>query len=175
MLVRPIELALLLALAPGAFPQQPAPAEAGLAALRTFASDLEKCQDALIAERHWGKARLEIERLYFSRPKNVVWKSGPAAGTGSIEFSSSIYVRVPTETAKKYTRKRVVETLDLPVTSEGVAFAPTVDGFPIVDTQYRYEFGLRSDGIALVRMLRSSPDGAWQTVETGHPCAPKPK
>jgi len=173
--VRPKALALLLALAAPASAQQPAPAEAGKAALQTFASNMEKCQDAFIAERHWGKARLEIERLYFSRPKNVVWKSDAAGGTGSVEFASSIYVRVPAETAKKYTHKRVVEAVNLPVTSEGVAFAPTVDGFPIADTQYRYEFGLRPDGIALVRMLRSSPDGAWQAVETGHPCAPKPK
>ena len=172
--IRP-QLAFILALPALAFAQQPVPPEAGMVALRALASSMEKCQDSFIAERHWGKGRLEIERLYFSRPKDVVWRSDQAAGTAYLEFSSSIYVRVPAETARKYTRKRVVETADLPVTAEGIGFVPSVDGFPITDTQYRYEFSLRADGVTLLRMLRSSSDGGWQTVETGHPCAPRPK
>lgn len=153
--------------------------EAAVVELRTLASTLEKCQDTLVAERSWGKGRLEVERLYLSHPKNVVWRSAQVAGAprpvGYLEFSSSIYVRVPIETAKKYARRRVVETAEVPVTSEGVAFVPSVDGFPIPDAQYKYEFDLRPEGIALMRMSRTSQDGIWQAVDTGHPCAPHPK
>jgi len=141
-------------------------------ALRAFASELEKCQDTFIAERHWGKKPLEIERLYFSRPKNVVWRSTQPGGV--VEFSSSVYVRVPKETATKYARLRVVEPAELPMASDGIAFVPSVDGFPIGDTQYRYEFGLRPGGVALLRISRTAPDGKWEAVDTGHPCAPKP-
>ena len=148
-------------------------------ALRAFASELEKCQDTFVLERHWGKGRSEIERVYVGRPKNVVWRSALAGGVprpvGYIEFSSSIYVRVPAATAKKYTRTRVVEPAEYPVTSEGIAFVPTLEGFPVPATQYRYEFDLRPEGMTLVRMSRTSSDGAWQVVEAGHPCALKPK
>jgi hypothetical protein len=120
---------------------------------------------------------LEVERIYLGRPKNVVWKSAQveSRAVGYIEFSSSVYVRVPAETARKYTRRRVVERANLPVTSEGVAFLPTEDAFPIPDTRYRYEFDLRPDGISVAKMFRAGPDGKWQAVETGYPCPPKPK
>ena len=174
MRVTNIGLSLLLSLASAVVAQQPATAaNTGTSALRAFAADLEKCQDTAIAQRHWGKGPLEVERLYFSRPKSVVWSSTQTGGI--VEFSSSVYVRVPKETAKKYTRLRVVEPADLPIASDGIALVPSVDGFPIGDTHYRYEFNLRSDGISLAKMSRSSPDGTWQTVDTGHPCAPKPK
>lgn len=148
-------------------------AEVENAALTAFTVDLQKCQDSFIAERHWGKKPLEIERLYLSRPKDVVWRSTPIGGV--VEFSSSVYVRVPKETAKKYARVRVVASADLPVASDGVAFVPSIDGFAIRDTQYRYEFEPRPGGIRLAKISRTSADGTWQVVDAGHPCAPKPK
>lgn len=152
-------------------------ADAAINALRNFAADLEKCPDAFAVERPWGKGRLEVERVYLGHPKNVVWRSAQvdARAVGYIEFSSSIYVRVPPETAKKYTRRRVVEPSNLAVTAEGVPFLPTEDAFPIPDTRYRYEFDLRPDGISMPKMFRAGPDGKWQAVETGYPCPPKPK
>ena len=148
-----------------------------LAALRNFAADLEKCQDTYVLERHWGKGRLEIERVYLGHPKNVVARSAQVDSRpiGYIEFASSVYVRVPAETAKKYTRQRVVEPAGLPATAEGVAFLPTEDSFPIPDTRYRYEFDLQPGGISLVKIFRSSPDGTWQAVQQGYPCPAKPK
>jgi hypothetical protein len=173
-----------LSITVAAFAQQPggtgtSNGEAGVAALRALASNLEKCQDAFVTERHWGKGRSEVERIYLSRPKNIVWRTVPVAGAprsaGYLEFSSSIYVRVPAESAKKYARKRLVEAAQVPVASDGVAFVPMIDGFPIPDTQYRYEFDLRPEGIALTKMSETSADGTWQVVDTGHPCAPRPK
>lgn len=160
------------------YPQTPAPAsDAAIAALRNFASDLEKCSDAFAVERHWGKGPLEVERVYLGHPKDVVWKSVQVESrpVGYIEFSSSVYVRVPAETAKKYTSRRVVERAGLPATPEGVAFLPTEFAFPIPDTRYRYEFDLRPDGISLAKMFRAEPDGKWQAVEKGYPCMPQPK
>jgi hypothetical protein len=165
---------LLTVLSSAFFAEQPArTAEVPVAALTAFTADLEKCQDIFVAERHWGKKPLEIERLYFSRPKDVVWRSTQSGGI--VEFSSSVYVRVPKETAKKYARMRVAGAADLPIASDGIALLPSVDGFPIRDTQFRYEFEPRPDGIRLVKISRSSPDGTWQVVDTGHPCVPKPK
>lgn len=157
------------------YAQAPATAsDAGIAALRSFASDLEKCPDAFAVERPWGKGRSEVERIYLGHPKNVVWRSAQveSRAVGYIEFSSSIYVRVPAETAKKYTRRRVVEPANLPVTADGVAFLPTEDAFPFPDTRYRYEFDLRPDGISLAKMFRAGPDGKWQAEEKGYPCTP---
>ncbi len=167
---------LTFCVAPSGYSQTPATAgEAGITALRNLASDLEKCPDAFAVERRWGKGRLEVERVYLGHPKNVVWRSTQVESrpVGYIEFSSSIYVRVPAETAKKYTRRRVVEPANLPVTSEGIPFLPTEDAFPIPDTRYRYEFDLRTDGVSLAKMFRAGPDGKWQTVETGYPCPAK--
>ena len=164
--------------APFGYPQTAVPAgEAGIAALRNYASELEKCPDAFAVERPWGKGRLEVERIYLGHPKNVVWKSAQveSRAVGYIEFSSSIYVRVPAETAKKYTRRRVVYPADLPATPEGVPFLPTEDAFPIPDTRYRYEFDLHPDGVSLAKMFRAGPDGKWQAEEKGYPCPPKPK
>src|SRR5690242_16744351 len=136
----------LAVLSSSIFADQPARnAEVENAALTEFTVDLGKCQDSFIAERHWGKKPLEIERLY---------------------------VRVPNETAKKYARVRLVASADLPIAADGVAFLPTIDGFAIRDTQYRYEFEPRPGGVRVVKISRTSPDGTWQT---GHPCAPKPK
>src|SRR5690242_4753391 len=90
----------LAVLSSSIFADQPARnAEVENAALTEFTVDLGKCQDSFIAERHWGKKPLEIERLYLSRPKDVVWRPTPTGGV--VEFSSSVYVRVPNETAKK--------------------------------------------------------------------------
>ncbi|HLK48635.1 MAG TPA: hypothetical protein VKT49_10905 [Bryobacteraceae bacterium] len=161
-------------MATSAFPQKPAtPSEAATTALRAFASDLEKCPDAFVLERHWGKGRLEIERVYLGHPKNVTSRSAQveSRSVGYIEFSSSVYVRVPAQTAKKYTRQRVVEPAELPATAEGMPFRPTEDGFPIADTRYLYEFDLRNDGISPAKMFRFSPDGTWQPVQAGYPCA----
>ena len=120
---------------------------------------------------------MEIDRVYLGHPKNVVARSAQVDSRpiGYIEFSSSVYVRVPAETAKKYTRQRVVEPAGLPATAEGVAFLPTEDSFPIPDTRYRYEFDLQPGGISLVEIFRSSPDGTWQAVQQGYPCPAKPK
>ena len=174
--MKPIGFALVLALSPTVFAQRPAiTGQGGIVALRGFALDMEKCQDTFVTERHWGKTPLEIERVYLGRPKNITWRPAQVShGVGYVEFSSSVYVRVPKETAKKYARKRVVQTADLPITSEGVAFVPAADGFPIPETQYRYEFELLSEGIQLVKISRTSPDRVWETVQTGHPCAPHP-
>jgi len=160
-------LILLTVLSSAIFAEQPAST-----ALTAFTVELGKCEDTFIAERHWGKKPMEIERVYFGRPKDVVWRSTETGGV--VEFSSSVYVRVPKETAKKYARVRVVEAAGLPVASDGIAFVPSVDGFPIRDAQYRYEFERRPDGIRLVKISRSAPDGTWE-ADTGHPCAPKAK
>jgi len=172
---RPVLRSLLLlpVLSATGFAAQPAQTVKAVPAVTAFAADLEKCEDTFIAERHWGKKPMEIERLYFSRPKDVVSRSTETGGV--VEFSSSVFVRVPEETAKKYARVRVVAAADLPIASDGVAFVPSVDGEPISDTQYRYDFEPRPDGIRLVKISRRSPDGTWQVVDTGHPCAPKPK
>jgi hypothetical protein len=173
-----VAVSLVLSILPSALPQKPvAASEADTTALRSFASALEKCPDAFAMERHWGKGRLEIERVYLGHPKSVVWRSvqEQSRWAGYIEFSSSVYVRVPAEAVKKYTRQRVVEPADLPTTSEGVPFLPTEDGFPIADTRYRYEFALRPEGITLTKVFRWSPDGTWQAVEAGYPCAVKSK
>lgn len=154
--------------------------EAALAALHTLVSNLEKCQEKFVLERRWGKGRLETERVYVSPPQKVVWRTAQGKGGPSpvayIEFSSFVYYRVPIESARKYRRYQVAIPADIPVTPDGIAFLPTVDGFPAPDTLYQYEFDLRPEGLSLIRLLsRSSPVGEWEAAHTGHPCGPQPK
>jgi hypothetical protein len=170
----------VLSLAPVVSPQEPVSQSSNgeaATALRAMAIKIEKCPEQFVLEKPWGKGRLEIERVYIGPPKNVVWRTTQAEGlpyrTGYIEFVSSFYSRVPVETADKYKRRhRVVAVAE--VTGGGVAFAPTLDGFSPPDTEFRYEFDLRPEGLKLVRMVsRSSPSAAWQATATGHPCVAK--
>jgi hypothetical protein len=151
--------------------------EEAVSALRSLAIRISQCQEPFVSEDKWGRGPLEVQRFYIGTPKNVRSRSERVEGlsymVGYIEFSSSFYWRVPLETAEKYKRNRHVVLARDVVTGNGVPFVPSFDGSQPPDTEYRYEFDLRSDGPQLVNVLsRSSPTAAWQ-AGPGHACAPR--
>jgi trypsin-like peptidase len=164
--------------------------QSAMAALHTLADSIEACPEDAICRTgdtssagctgvRSDKDPLDISRVHFSPPQNVVWDLIPSKGlpspyTGYVEFSISMYFRAPLERLIHFQRAYPGMSLSaLPIgsTPDGVAYSAMPQGTKPAPTGYRYEFDIGPEGLVLRKaMSRSSPDASWERKGRGYGC-----
>jgi len=137
--------------------------------MRDLARTIKGCPKALELEMRWGKGPLEIVRVYYETPNNVVWdvtrsQTARSPYAGYIEFSISHLPWVPPETIDKFRRTR-------PDMYKDFFLQPLSTRWSL-----RYEFDIGPEGVEFVKANSAQRDVCWDnTARKGHrvPNAPK--